>query len=42
MVKTPQQEIYEKPTDWSVEDEVLRREEAEAEQANDDWWVFDD
>ena len=37
-----EQETYEKPTDWSVEDEVLRREEAEAEQANDDWWVFDD
>src|SRR5215467_13615304 len=25
-----EQETYEKPTDWSLEDEVLRREEAEA------------
>jgi hypothetical protein len=32
------------PDDWSVEDDVLRREveaEAEAKDENDDWWISD-
>jgi hypothetical protein len=29
------------PPEWSAEDEQLRREEREAEQENDDWWISD-
>ena len=36
-----QDQGQEKPTDWSVEDEVLRRE-AEAKAEADDWWMSDD
>jgi hypothetical protein len=36
-----QSQSEELPTEWSAEDEQLRREEREAEQENDDWWISD-